>query len=107
MTEIELRFTERNARLILEGRKRATARRERHGERGDTFTVGTKRYVIAGVHQMQLRQVFDLYYPEEGYDSPADAQEAWMAAYNLLHIEDLNHMVYLHTFYELPPQTPG
>lgn len=102
-----MRFTPANVYRIERGHKRCTTRRDRHGRKGDTFRVGEKVYEIFDVRPVSLRAAFDLYYPEEGYDSPAEFQSDWMACYGLDTLPDLNTVVYVHPFHEkLPNPAP-
>ena len=68
MAEVTLEFDERFRETLLSGSKTTTARRHRHGRKGDTFRAFGVEFCLIRVYPISLKKVIALW-PLEGFES--------------------------------------
>jgi len=96
---------------VLNGEKRLTVRKEKHGGRGDVFEVHgvsfgdelsgvSKEYEITHIVEVPLYIATAHFYEMAGYDSPGNCLTVLAKLWNPVP-EDLGRTVYLHFFTEL------
>ena len=66
--EIKLEFDERFRETLLSSSKTTTARRHRHGRKGDTFRAFGVEFCLIRVYPISLKKVIALW-PLEGFES--------------------------------------
>jgi hypothetical protein len=95
---VEFKFLPAWEPLMLAGKKTATCRYRMIGQPGDRFNAFNGFFEIVSVEQIQLSEVRDKWYLEEGCKSPDEFVEVWKKIYRRW---DPLKLVYLHQFRRL------
>ena len=74
MAEVTLEFDERFRETLLSGSKTTTARRHRHGRKGDTFRAFGVEFCLIRVYPISLKKVIALW-PLEGFESAQQCEQ--------------------------------
>ena len=89
---------------MLTGKKTATSRTRKYGEKGDQFNAFGQVFEIASVERMMLEDVAKRFFRSEGFDSKEEFLECWASIHPKAKF-DLTKPVWLHEFYEAPVST--
>ena len=74
MSKVTLEFDERFRETLLSGSKTTTARRHRHGRKGDTFRAFGVEFCLIQVYPTSLKKVIVLW-PLEGFESGRQCEQ--------------------------------
>lgn len=96
MVNIPLRFSDDNARKVVQGTKFCTTRRESHAIKGDRFKIGHRRYEVITVQQRKLGDVAAFLAVPEGFKNDLDFEAEWRKLYDNEY--DPERLVYVHWF---------
>lgn len=88
---------------MLSGKKTATSRTKRYGQRGDTFKAFGAMFQIKDVSKMSLGMIANEYYLDEGFISDNEFVQCWRKLHPRKgYVPD--QMVWVHIFEKEAPQ---
>ena len=101
--EIILNFNDWSKRRIRKGAKRATTRREKHGEVGDRFDACGRTWELTDVIKVDMVVVKERLWKVEGCRSPGEFVRIWNDCYPRTPYKP-DRQVWLHKFKEIPKE---